>query len=67
MRTTEEVRERTELTWDEGDEASQGDCSPEVIPPEHALLDTKGKASNGDRGGDYEERQGGICGGTDGE
>ena len=53
--------EKIRLTRNEGGEASQGDESPEVIPPEHALLDTKSNPSNGDQARDKEEGQGGDC------
>ena len=45
------------LTRNEGGKASEGDHGPEVIPPEHALLETKGKPSNGDQARDEEEGQ----------
>lgn len=48
---------RYQLTGDEGDETSQGNYSPEVIPPEHAFLKAKSKPSNGDYARDEEEGQ----------
>lgn len=40
--------EKIGLTRNEDGETSQGDEGPEVIPPEHALLDAKSKPNNGD-------------------
>lgn len=40
---------------------SQGNDSPEVIPPEHPLLETEGNPGDGDKTRHEEETQGGIC------
>lgn len=58
----EAAAERILLTWDEGGEASQSDHCPKVIPPEHALPDTKGDPSNGDKAREEEKGQRGIYG-----
>jgi hypothetical protein len=50
------------LTRKEDGKENQGEDSPEVIPPEHALLNTKRDPSNGDQGGDQEEGQNRVCG-----
>lgn len=56
-----EAMERVWLTRNEGGEASQGDHCPEVIPPEHALLETKRDPSDSDQARDKEEGQRGVC------
>lgn len=50
-------QERIWLTRNKGGEASEGNHSPEIIPPEHALLDAKDKPSDGDQARDEEEGQ----------
>ena len=54
------VTQRTWLTRDEGRVESQGYHGPEVIPPEHALLETEAKPSGCDQARHDEEPQGGI-------
>jgi len=48
------------LTGYKSREGSQGDDSPEVIPPEHTLLETEGNPDDRDQAGHEEEAQGGV-------
>jgi len=52
---------RVWLTRNESGEGSQGGDGPEVIPPEHALLETEGDTNNRDQARHEEEAQGGVC------
>lgn len=55
------VTEGVQLTRNKERVANQGDDCPEVIPPEHAFLETEREPSNGDQGRNYEEGRRAVC------